>query len=127
MVINDIIWRVLILYKYGGWIYSDVDNTPITTNFIPDVYPINTQLYSFFVGADKKLNRLSYCFFLHRNIINRCYIQFAMDRIIAQLLGMHDMLNPKIMDVTGPSALQYADAHFLSNTRHYDMHDILFN
>ena len=50
-----------------------------------------------------------------------------MDRIIAQVLGMHDMLNPKIMDVMGPSTLQYAYTHFLSNMRHYDMHDILFN
>ena len=106
------VWRILILYKYGG-IYTDTDNAPILPTF-HESYPIRPDAYSFFVFATPKHGRLSHWFFASEP--SHPILTFAMERILHQVVHMADIKNPTVMHVTGPYTLQTAYMQFLANT-----------
>ena len=99
------IWRILILYKYGG-IYSDIDVWPedsLTEDVIgPDL--------SFFSFSDP-YNRPTQWFMVAEPGIPLMYL--AMRQIIKNVYGIEKVQTPRVVFVTGPHAVKVAFQMFL--------------
>ena len=98
------IWRVLILYKYGG-LYSDIDNWAMDTFNETVIEPDLSAL--FFSDA---WSRPSQWFMATEPRHPMMYM--AMNQIISNVLDMKRIFNPKVVFVTGPGAVKDAYALF---------------
>lgn len=103
------VWRILILYKYGG-IYSDIDNWPLDP-FSEDT-PIRYDLSGFFFTD--AYDRPSQWFMASEARSPLMYI--SMREIISNLLGMSSLYMPRVVFVTGPHAVYHAYKTFLAGT-----------
>ena len=124
MVID--ICRVLILYKYGGCIRMWITHQFQSTNFIPDVYPINNQLinnslhrqlYFFLFTILKALKGRSSCLFClnqnsshHRVTNNHTYTLY---RIQYHTIHYQDTLH--LYSNLSSSDLLFMDTHLIVN------------
>jgi len=98
------IWRVLMLYKYGG-LYSDIDNWAMDT-FNETV--IEPDLSAFFFSDG--WSRPSQWFMATEPRHPMMYM--AMNQIISNVLNMSHIFKPKVVFVTGPMAVKDAYALF---------------
>ncbi len=101
------VWRILILYKYGG-VYSDIDNYPLS-DF--DERTIRSDLSAFFFSDP--WDRPSQWFMAaesHHPIMN-----LTARQIIKNVMGMGSILRPKVVFTTGPMALKAGYDMFLSS------------
>jgi len=94
------IWRVLILYKYGG-IYTDIDNSP-TQKFDESLIPDDVSAFFFTDSA----NRPSQWFMAMEPKHPLMYL--CMKYIINNLLNMDSISGPRTVYVTGPGAVRSA-------------------
>jgi hypothetical protein len=98
------VWRVLVLYRYGG-IYSDIDNWP--TDLLNET-TIPANVSSFFLSD--AWNRPSQWFMALEPRHPMMYL--AMQEIIENLLEMDDIVYPKVVFVTGPNVMRSAFKKF---------------
>jgi hypothetical protein len=98
------IWRVLMLYKYGG-LYTDIDNWAMD-NFNETV--IEPDLSAFFFSD--AWDRPSQWFMATEPRHPMMYM--AMNQIISNVLNMKHIFKPKVVFVTGPMAVKNAYALF---------------
>mmetsp|Transcript_14101 Transcript_14101/g.21140 ORF Transcript_14101/g.21140 Transcript_14101/m.21140 type:complete len:447 (-) Transcript_14101:92-1432(-) len=103
------IWRILILYKYGG-VYSDIDNW-LTDEFTEDTIPSNVTAFTF---ADV-WNRPSQWFLAFEPRHPVMYL--AVKQIIHNVFNMKNMIKPKIVFTTGPGAVKDAYQLFMGKER----------
>lgn len=101
------IWRVLVLYRYGG-IYTDIDNEPIDFN---ETFPIRAD-DEFFCISDA-WDRPSQWFFAMEKSHPVGY--FTMLEIFKRLAKLENVGNPKLVFVTGPDALKHGYGNALGN------------
>mmetsp|Transcript_25201 Transcript_25201/g.37322 ORF Transcript_25201/g.37322 Transcript_25201/m.37322 type:complete len:449 (-) Transcript_25201:168-1514(-) len=102
------VWRVLILYKYGG-VYSDIDNWP-TDAFKEST--IRSDLSGFFF--QDAYTRPSQWFMAvepHHPLMG-----LAMNRIILNVMNLGNLRKPQVVLVTGPHAMKSAYMYFLAPT-----------
>ena len=100
------IWRVLVLYKYGG-IWSDIDNVPAKefkngTVIRPDD--------TFFAASDTYNRPMQNTFAMEAE---HPIGFFAMNIILDNVLNMPDLTAPKVVVTTGPNALRYGYSNWL--------------
>jgi|AntRauTorckE5430_2_1112549.scaffolds.fasta_scaffold03680_1 mannosyltransferase OCH1-like enzyme len=100
------IWRVLILYKYGG-IYTDLDVWPLDTF---NETSIRTPDLSAFFLTDS-WNRPSQWFMVLEPY--HPIMSLAMGGIIRNVLLMPNIHNPRVTYITGPNAVKEAYLQFL--------------
>jgi len=102
------VWRVLILYKYGG-VYTDIDNWP-TDKFKEST--IRSDLSGFFF--QDAYTRPSQWFMAvepHHPLMG-----LAMNRIILNVMNLGNLRKPQVVLVTGPHAMKSAYIYFLAPT-----------
>ena len=102
------IWRVLILYKYGG-VYSDIDNWPediMNETIVPD----HVSFYSLTDGY----NRPSQWFM--SSVPFHPLLYFSMRRIIINLHTMKHIQSPNLVFETGPDPVGLSYQDFLALT-----------
>lgn len=102
------IWRVLILFLYGG-VYTDIDNYP-TDKFHEDTIPYDVSSF-FFSDA---WNRPSQWFMAFEPRHPIMYI--SMRSIVYNILSKIDIKNPKLVQMTGPHVIFHSFRHFYSAT-----------
>lgn len=100
------VWRVLILYKYGG-VYTDIDNWP--SNIFSES-TIRSDLSAFFFVDG--WNRPSQWFMAAEPAHPLMYL--ATKQIIHNLLHMTSLRKPRVVFVTGPEAVKSAYFNFLA-------------
>lgn len=99
------IWRVLILWKYGG-VYTDIDNWP-EDNFTEDVIPSNVSAFFF----PDIYNRPSQWFMA---LEPRHPIMYdSMLTIIHNIFNIFNLRRPHVVKVTGPKAVKEGYTMFL--------------
>ena len=101
------VWRILILYKYGG-VYSDIDNYPLS-DF--DERTIRSDLSAFFFSDP--WNRPSQWFMAAEPRHPLMYL--TLRQIIKNVMGIGNILRPKVVFTTGPMALKGGYDMFLSS------------
>ena len=99
------VWRVLILYKYGG-VYSDIDNWPLEP-FTEAV--IEPTISAFFLSD--AYNRPSQWFMAAEPRHPMMYM--AMNIILHNLMQLANIAQPKVVFVTGPHAFRNGYVQFL--------------
>ena len=102
------VWRVLILYKYGG-VYTDIDNWP-TDAFKEST--IRSDLSGFFF--QDAYGRPSQWFMAvepHHPLMD-----LALNRIILNIMDMGNLRKPKVVSITGPHAMRNAYVYLLAPT-----------
>jgi mannosyltransferase OCH1-like enzyme len=102
------IWRVLILYKYGG-IYTDIDNWPedaMNENLIPK------NVSGFFLSDS--WNRPSQWFMSAEK--GHPIFYFTMLLIIEKILDLPQIGDPKVVFVTGPHVVKEAYSIWLTRS-----------
>jgi hypothetical protein len=92
------IWRVLVLYKYGG-IYSDMDNGPGVKLTEDAIQPNDS---AFFLSDSS--NRP--CQWLHAMEPNHPIAYFTMLEILTRVLALEDISDIHPVSLTGPEALR---------------------
>lgn len=102
------IWRILILYKYGG-VYTDIDNWP-TDAFQEST--IRSDLSGFFFHDGRQ--RPSQWFMAVEPV--HPFMHLAMSHIIQNVLDMTRLPKPMVTLVTGPNAVKNAYVYFLAPT-----------
>lgn len=100
------IWRVLVLYKYGG-IWSDIDNAPAKefkngTVIRPDD--------TFFASSDTYTRPLQNTFAMEAG---HPIAYFTMQIILHNLLNLSNLAHVKVVLTTGPHALRYGYSTYL--------------
>jgi mannosyltransferase OCH1-like enzyme len=100
------VWRVLILYRYGG-IYSDIDVVP--TRHWNEEYPIQSE--DEFVAFNDPWNRPSQWLFAMKpgHVVG----YYTMMEILKRILEIPNIARPKVVFVTGPDALRHGYARAL--------------
>ncbi|VEU37557.1 unnamed protein product [Pseudo-nitzschia multistriata] len=98
------VWRILILYKYGG-IYTDIDNWP-EDRFNESTIPGDVS--GFFYSDD--WNRPSQWFMAFEP--NHPLMYLTVEEIIRNLLKLEKIQHPKVVFVTGPHAVRQAYVKF---------------
>ena len=101
------IWRVLMLYEYGG-VYTDIDNWPLDAL---NETSIRSDLSAFFLKDH--WNRPSQWFMAFEPHHPMMYL--AMTKIIQNILNMNNISKPKVVFVTGPEAVKDAYMDFIAN------------
>jgi hypothetical protein len=102
------IWRILILYKYGG-VYTDIDNWP-TDAFQEST--IRSDLSGFFFHDGRE--RPSQWFMAVEPV--HPFMHLAISHIIQNVLDMIRLPKPMVTLVTGPNAVKNAYVYFLAPT-----------
>jgi len=100
------VWRVLMLYKYGG-VYTDIDNWPLD-RFNEEKIRSDVSAF-FFTDA---YNRPSQWFFAVEPHHPMMYL--SMRQIIQNILNMTDIRRPKVVRITGPQAFNQGYFYFLA-------------
>jgi len=100
------VWRVLILYKYGG-VYTDIDNWP--SDVFTEITIRNDLSAFFFVDG---WDRPSQWFMATEPSHPIMYL--AAKQIIHNLLEMTSLRKPRVVFVTGPEAVKAAYFDFLA-------------
>jgi len=101
------VWRVLLLYKYGG-VYSDIDNWPLEA-FKETM--IRTDLSAFFFSD--AWTRPSQWFMAAEP--RHPIMHGSMHHIIQNLLNMQSLWSPKVVFITGPNAVKDGYYDFLAS------------
>lgn len=99
------VWRVLLLYKYGG-VYSDIDDSP-GPDF--DEHTIRHDLSAFFF--EDGYNRPSQWFLAME--ARHPMMKLSMNVIIKNVLAMKRLFAPRVVFITGPEAVLYGYYGFL--------------
>jgi len=102
------VWRVLLLYKYGG-VYSDIDNWPLASF---NETTIRTDLSAFFFND--AYDRPSQWFMAAEP--RHPIMHGSMHHIIKNLLNMKSLWRPRVVFITGPNAVK--DGYFDFLHRH---------
>jgi Mannosyltransferase OCH1 and related enzymes len=100
------IWRILVLYKYGG-VYSDIDNWA-GNELKEEVIPYNVTGFTF----SDVWNRPSQWFMAFEPRHPLMYL--TMKQIILNVLSLEDVYHPPLVFSTGPAALNDAYIVFMS-------------
>jgi len=101
------IWRVLVLYKYGG-VYTDIDNWA-GDNFTEETIPANVTGFTFSDVA----KRPSQWFMAFEPRHPLMYL--AMKQIMHNILNLVDIYKPPVVFVTGPGPVWDAYKIFMDN------------
>jgi len=103
------IWRVLILYRFGG-IYSDIDNWA-TEGFNEDVIPANVTGF-FFSDVWSRPSQWFMAFKPRHPMMHS-----AMNIIIRNTLNIENIMKPKLIWTTGPEATNEAYSIFTAGSK----------
>jgi mannosyltransferase OCH1-like enzyme len=100
------IWRVLVLYKYGG-VYTDIDNWPMQNFTMTTIHPQDT----FFSLSDAKDRPSQWLFAMEpRHPIG----SYAVWEIMNRLKRVKNIAKPHVVQITGPHTLLSAYRKFFN-------------
>lgn len=102
------IWRVLVLYRYGG-VYTDIDNWPRDT-FTEETIPANVTGFTF----SDMWNRPSQWFMAFEP--GHPTMNFTVQQIVCNVLSIEDINRPNVIFVTGPGAVKKGYERFMNTS-----------